>query len=58
MANSNVEPLYDGDQRIERVVEGFQDVVERMRNQGITVATMIGCMEIVKAELLKELLEE
>lgn len=53
---NNIEPLYDGDARIERVIERFDFIIDDFRNQGITVATMIGCLEIVKASLINEIL--
>lgn len=50
--------MIDADRRVETLVNQLNELVDRFRNQGVTAAAVIGSLEIVKAELLHDLIAE
>jgi len=47
--------IIDGDKRIETFINRLNEVVDEFRDQGLTAATAIGAIEIVKQMVLKEI---
>lgn len=54
---ASVQPICDGDARIAVLVERLQRIVEESRNVGLTAAAVVGAIEVVKHDLLREVLE-
>ena len=48
--------IVDGDKRIETFINRLNEVVDEFRDQGITAATAIGAIEIVKQTILAEII--
>ena len=50
---SNVEKLFDGDQRAGTLVIALEDVIYE-RAQGLPIATIVGVLDILKFKFLNE----
>ena len=55
---TDVQPIFDGDQRIDTLVDRLDNVIDSSRDAGLTAAAVVGAIEIVKQKLLKELLND
>ena len=50
---SNVEKLFDGDQRAGTLVTALEDVIYE-RGQGVPISTIVGVLDILKFKFLNE----
>lgn len=55
MTTGTVEPLYDGDRRVDRLLEDLWSVIDRFRDHNMTAATVLGCVTCVQHRLLHEI---
>ena len=56
MAKDNIEIFCGGDQHVTRFNEGIRAVCEE--STGCTYAAMVGVLEIVKRDLIEEMIED
>jgi hypothetical protein len=52
-----VEHLYDGDKRVDVLVDEITDKIYEMCEGRLTLVSVIGILELVKAKFLKEMTE-
>lgn len=54
---SNVEKLYEGDQRLQSLTDAIVDVLHE-RGEGLPIPSIIGSLEIAKQYIMTEALED
>jgi len=52
----NVAPFFDGDKRMEKLIDDLNEVIEGAGDRGYTTAAIIGCLDIVKAQMLRDVI--